>query len=54
MARVEMWLYEVFKVNPHSLRYAFIRHLTLGGSSIEEIAKGLGLREPRNVKEILP
>jgi integrase len=50
MARVEMWLYKMFNVNPHSLRYAYIRHLTLGGSSIEEIAKALGLSEARIIK----
>jgi hypothetical protein len=49
-ARVEMWLYNVFRVNPHSLRYAYIRQLALGGSSIEQLARALGLREPRNVK----
>jgi len=48
--RVEIWLYRVFKVNPHSLRYSFIRQLALGGSSIEQIAKGLGLRDRKNVK----
>jgi hypothetical protein len=48
--RVEMWLYNIFKVNAHSLRYAYIRHLTLGGSSVEQIAAALGLREGRNVK----
>jgi hypothetical protein len=49
-ARVEMWMNNVFGVNPHSLRYAYIRQLTLGGSSIEQIARGLGLREPWNIK----
>jgi hypothetical protein len=49
-ARVEMWIYRVFRVNPHSLRYAYIRQLALGGSSLEQIAKALGLREGRNVK----
>jgi len=48
--RVEMWLYSIFKVNPHSLRYAYIRQLALGGSSIEQLARALGLREPRNIK----
>jgi hypothetical protein len=52
MARVEMWLYNVFRVNPHSLRYAYIRQHA--GSSIEQLAeqlaRALGLREPRNVK----
>jgi len=48
--RVEMWLYNVFKVNPHSLRYSYIRYHSLGGSSIEQLARALGLREPRNIK----
>ena len=48
--RVEMWLYNVFGVNPHSLRYAYIRQLALGGSSVEQLARALGLREPRNIK----
>jgi hypothetical protein len=48
--RVEMWLYNVFKVNPHSLRYAYIRQLTLEGSSIEQIARALGLIDKGNVK----
>jgi hypothetical protein len=48
--RVEKWLASVFGVNPHSLRYAYIRQLALGGSSIEEIARALGLREGRNIK----
>jgi len=50
MARVEMWLYSIFKVNPHSLRYAYIRQLALGGSSIEQIAAALGLRKSKNIK----
>jgi len=49
-ARVEMWLYNIFKVNPHSLRYAYIRYHSLGDSSIEQLARALGLREPRNIK----
>jgi integrase len=48
--RVEMWLYNVFRVNPHSLRYAYIRQLALGGSSIEQLARALGLRDRKNVK----
>jgi integrase len=50
MARVEMWIYRVFGVNPHSLRYAFIRYHTLTGRSPEEVAVALGLRKPRNIK----
>lgn len=50
MARVEMWLYNVFRVNPHSLRYAYIRQHTLGGSSIEQLARALGLKKPKNIK----
>jgi hypothetical protein len=48
--RVEMWLYNVFRVNPHSLRYAYIRQLALGGSSIEQLARALGLRKSKNIK----
>jgi hypothetical protein len=48
--RIEKWLINIFGVNPHSLRYAYIRHLTLGGSSIEQLARALGLRKPRNIK----
>jgi hypothetical protein len=50
MPRVEMWLYSVFKVNPHSLRYSYIRYHSLGGSSIERLAKGLGLIDKGNIK----
>ncbi len=44
------WLKGVFRVNPHSLRYAFIRYHTITGKTPEEIARGLGLREARSVK----
>lgn len=50
MARVEMWLYNIFKVNPHSLRYAYIRQLTLGGRTIEETARALGIKAKKNIK----
>jgi hypothetical protein len=45
-----VWLIGVFKVNPHSLRYAFIRYHTLTGKTPEQIAKALGLREKDNIK----
>jgi hypothetical protein len=48
--RIEKWLINVFKVNPHSLRYSYIRQLTLEGSSIEQIARALGLTDKRNIK----
>jgi hypothetical protein len=48
--RVLDWLTRVFRVNPHSLRYAFIRYHTLTGKTPEEIARALGLRAKRNVK----
>jgi hypothetical protein len=48
--QIEKWLKRVFGVNPHSIRYAYIRYHSLGGSSIEQIAAALGLRERRNVK----
>jgi hypothetical protein len=49
--RVEAWLKEVFGVNPHSIRYAFIRHLTLKGKPLEAVARALGLRQRRVIKE---
>jgi integrase len=49
--RVEAWLKEVFGVNPHSIRYAFIRHLTQEGIPDEAVARALGLRQPRVIKE---
>jgi site-specific recombinase XerD len=49
--RVEHWLQNVFKVNPHSIRYAFIRHLTLKGKPLEAVARALGLRQKRVIKE---
>jgi hypothetical protein len=48
--RVSTFLWRVFKVNPHSLRYAFIRYHTMTGRSPEQIARTLGLREQRIVK----
>jgi integrase len=48
--RVSDFLRRAFKVNPHSLRYSFIRYHTLTGKTPEEIARGLGLREKRSVK----
>ncbi len=44
------WLKAVFQVNPHSLRYAFIRYHTLTGKTPEEIARGLGLRDKKTIK----
>jgi integrase len=51
MARVEMWLKSMFKVNTHSLRYAFIRYHTITGKSPKEIARALGLKHRRVIKE---
>jgi hypothetical protein len=48
--RVSNWLRRVFKVTPHSLRYAFIRYHTLVGRNKEAIARALGLRDSRIVK----
>jgi hypothetical protein len=48
--RVLDWLRRVFGVNPHSIRYSFIRYHTLTGRSPEEIAKALGLKATRNIK----
>lgn len=44
------WLKGVFRVNPHSIRYAFIRYHTLTGRTPQEIARGLGLRDRKSVK----
>ena len=50
--RVEAWLKEVFGVNPHSIRYAFIRYYyVLGGKPLEVIARGLGLKKTRTITE---
>jgi integrase len=49
--RVEHWLLDVFGVNPHSIRYSFIRYHVLGGKPIEAIARALGLKKPRNIEE---
>jgi len=48
--RIEKWLINVFGVNPHSLRYSYIRYHSLGDSSIEQIARALGLTDKRNIK----
>jgi hypothetical protein len=45
------FLRNVFKVTPHSLRYAFIRYHVLTGKTQEEIARALGLREAKTVKK---
>ena len=49
--RVEFWLSSVFGVNPHSIRYAYIRYHVLGGKPIEAIARALGLKKVRNIEE---
>jgi hypothetical protein len=48
--RIEKWLANIFGVNPHSLRYSYIRYHSLGGRSIEQLARALGLRKPSNIK----
>jgi hypothetical protein len=48
--RVLDWLRRVFRVNPHSIRYAFIRYHTLTGRSPEEVAAALGLKAARTIK----
>jgi hypothetical protein len=48
--KVSDFLRNVFKVTPHSLRYAFIRYHTLTGKTPEQIARALGLREAKSVK----
>jgi len=49
--RVEFWLSSVFGVNPHSIRYSYIRYHVLGGKPIEAIARALGLKKARNITE---
>jgi len=49
--RVEFWLSSVFGVNPHSIRYSYIRYHVLGGKPIEAIARALGLKKVRNITE---
>jgi hypothetical protein len=49
--RVSDFIRRVFRVNPHSLRYAFIRYHILTGKTPEEIARALGLREKDNIKK---
>jgi 16S rRNA G1207 methylase RsmC len=44
------WLKAVFKINPHSLRYSFIRYHTLTGRTPQEIARALGLMETKTIK----
>lgn len=51
MKRVGRWLSDVFGVNPHSIRYAFIRYHVSTGRNPEEVARALGLREARTVKK---
>ena len=49
--RVEFWLSSVFGVNPHSIRYSFIRYLIINGKQPEEVARALGLKKVRNIEE---
>jgi hypothetical protein len=49
--KVSDFLRNVFRVTPHSLRYAFIRYHTMTGRSPEEIARALGLKHRRVIKE---
>jgi integrase len=49
--RVDKWLRNVFGVNPHSIRYAFIRYHASTGRTPEEVARALGLREAGTVKK---
>jgi integrase len=49
--RVEFWLSSIFGVNPHSIRYAYIRYHVLGGKPLEAIARALGLKKVRNIEE---
>jgi hypothetical protein len=51
MKRIGKWLSDVFGVNPHSIRYAFIRYHVSAGRIIEEVARALGLREAKTVKK---
>lgn len=44
------WLKAVFQINPHALRYSFIRYHTLTGRTPQEIARALGVTEARIIK----
>jgi hypothetical protein len=45
--QVEKWLKRVFGVNPHSIRYAYIRYHR---GREEDVARALGLRDRRNIE----
>jgi integrase len=48
--RLKDWLRRALGVNPHSIRYAFIRYTALTGRSPEVIARALGVRKAETVK----
>jgi integrase len=49
--RFSVWFNGVFGVNPHSIRYAFIRYHASTGKTPGEVARALGLREAGTVKK---
>jgi hypothetical protein len=49
--RIEQWFLGVFGVNPHAVRYAYVRYHVLRGRSTGEIARALGIKKERNIKD---
>jgi hypothetical protein len=45
-----VWLKAVFQINPHSIRYSFIRYHTLTGRTPQEIAKAIGITQANTIK----
>jgi integrase len=49
--RLKDWLRRALGVNPHSIRYAFIRYTALTGKTPEAIARALGVKKAETVKK---
>jgi len=49
--RLKDWLRRALGVNPHSIRYAFIRYTALTGKSPETIARALGLKKVETINK---
>jgi integrase len=49
--RLKDWLRRALGVNPHSIRYAFIRYTALTGRSPEVIARALGVKKAETIKK---
>jgi integrase len=48
--RLKDWLRRTLGVNPHSIRYAFVKYTALTGKSPEVIARALGVKKAETVK----